>query len=68
MSTKTLEKMKAEIKRELMQEFVLPILREVKDTEGEYKEAFVKQVLRAAKEKPIYVYNPKTFLWQISGK
>ena len=49
-------------------EFVLPILREVKDAEGEYKKAFVKQVLKAVKEKPIYIYNPKTFLQQINGK
>ena len=66
MSTKTLEKVKAEIKRELMQEFVLPILRGVKDAEGDYKEAFIRQVLKIAKEKPIYVYNPKTFLRQIN--
>ncbi|MBI2635514.1 MAG: hypothetical protein HYW79_03170 [Parcubacteria group bacterium] len=65
MSTKTLERVKAEIKRELMQEFVLPILREVKDAEGEYKEAFIRQVLKMAKEKPSYVYDPKTFLGQI---
>ncbi|MEK7086794.1 MAG: hypothetical protein AAB935_00865 [Patescibacteria group bacterium] len=68
MSTKTLEKVKAEIKREILQEFVLPILREVKDAEGEYKAAFVKKVLKAAKEKPIFVYNPKTFLRQIKAK
>lgn len=48
-----------------MQEFVLPILREVKDAEGEYKEAFIRQVLKMAKEKPSYVYDPKTFLGQI---
>jgi len=66
MSTKTIERIKGEIKRELLQEFVLPILREVKDAEGEYKKSFVKKVLRAAKEKTIYVYDPKTFLRQIA--
>ena len=66
MTTKTYEKIKKEIKRELFQEFVLPLLRNVKDPEGEYKEEFVKRVLRALREKPIYVYNPKTFLRQIS--
>ena len=67
MTTKTYEKIKKEIKQELLREFVLPILREVKNTEGEYKEKFIKDVQRAAKEKPIYVYNPKTFLYQIAG-
>ena len=67
MSTKTLEKLKKEIKQELLQEFFLPIiLSGVKDPEGEYKEEFVKEVLKAAKEKPVYTYNPKTFLRQIS--
>ena len=66
MTTKMYEKVKEEIKRELLREFVLPILREAKDAEGEYKEEFVRGVLRAAKEKPIYAYNPKTFLRQIT--
>lgn len=66
MTTKTYEKIKREIKQELIEEFVLPILRNVKDAEGEYKEEFVKEVLKAAQEKPKYVYNPKTFLRQIS--
>ena len=66
MTTKTYEKVKAEIKRELLREFIVPILREVKDAEGEYKEEFVRGVLRAAKEKPTYAYNPKTFLRQIT--
>lgn len=66
MTTKTYERIKKELKHELLQEFVFPILRDVKDAEGEYKEEFVKRVLKATKEKPIYVYNPKTFLRQIS--
>ena len=68
MTTKNYEKIKNEIKHELMQEFVFPILRNMKDSEGEYKEKFVKEVLKAAKEKPKYVYNPKTFLRQIGHK
>ncbi len=68
MSTKALERVKAEIKKELLREFVFPILREVKDAEGEYKEKFVEQVLKAAKEKSSYVYNPKTFLRQLRSK
>jgi len=67
MSTKTYEKIKKEIKEELLQEFVIPILRDVRDSEGEYEPAFVRRVLRAAKEKPIYTYNSKTFLQQIGG-
>lgn len=66
MTTKVYEKIKKEIKRELLQEFLLPMLKEVQNTEGEYKERFVKDVLRAAKEKPIYLYDPKTFLQQIA--
>lgn len=68
MTTKTYEKMKKELKQELLQEFIVPILKDVKDAEGEYKEEFVKRVLKAVKEKPIYVYNSKTFLRQIGGK
>ena len=68
MTTKNYEKIKNEIKHELMQEFVFPILRNMKDSEGEYKEKFVKEVLKAAKEKPKYVYSPKTFLRKIGYK
>jgi len=60
--------MKREIKSELLQEFVLTILKDVRDQEGEYNLVFVRRILKAAKEKPIYIYNPKTFLRQISGK
>lgn len=67
MTQKILEKVKTEIKRELMQELFLPILREFKDAEGDYKETFVKQILKTVKEKSIYVYNPKTFLRQIKN-
>lgn len=51
-----------------MKEIVSPLLKELKDPEGEYKKEFVEGVLRAAKEKPIYAYNPKTFLKHIRGK
>lgn len=68
MTTKTYEKIKKEIKRELIKEFVFPILRDMKDAEGKYKEKFVKEVLKAAKEKPKYIYDPKTFLRQIGYK
>jgi len=68
MTTKNYEKIKNEIKHELMQEFVFPILRNMKDSEGEYREEFVTSVLKAAREKPKYVYNSKTFLRQISHK
>ncbi|MEK7519247.1 MAG: hypothetical protein AAB565_00450 [Patescibacteria group bacterium] len=68
MTTKTYEKIKKEIKQELLKEFIFPILRDVKDAEGEYKASFVKRVLEAAKEKPKYVYNSKTFLRKIGYK
>lgn len=66
MTIKTYERIKREIKQELLQEFVLPILKEIKDAEGEYKEEFVEEILKASKEKPTFTYNPKTFLKQIS--
>lgn len=66
MTIKTYEKIKSEIKKELVEEFVNPILRELRDTEGEYKENFVKKILKAAEERPVYIYDPKTFLRQIS--
>ena len=68
MTTQNYEKIKKEIKQELIKEFVFPILRNMKDSEGEYKEEFIRDVLRATKEKPKYVYNPKTFLRQIGHK
>ena len=66
MTTKTYEKIKKEIKQELLQEFVLPILRRIKDAEGEYREEFIKEILKASKEKPTFTYNHETFLRQIS--
>ena len=66
MTTKIYDKIKREIKKELLEEFVNPILKELKDAEGEYKESFVKRILEVAQEKPIYSYNPKAFLKKIS--
>ena len=66
MTIKTYEKIKKEIKNELLEEFVRPILKELKDAEGEYKENFVRRILKAAEEEPTYTYNSKTFLKQIS--
>ena len=62
MSTATIKKLKREIKKELIEEFILPILEQSKDPEGEYREEFVKQALKASKEKAKYRYNSKTFL------
>ena len=68
MTTKTLERKTRKLEKEvtLPKSFIIGYLG--KDPEGEYKPEFVKRVLRAAKEKPIYTYNPKTFLRQIRGK
>lgn len=68
MTHQTYQKIKKEIKQELLEEFVFPILRDLKDAEGEYKEEFVKKILKASKEKSSYVYNPKKFLKQIRGE
>jgi len=62
MSTATIEKIKKEIKQELLREFILPMLGKSKDSEGEYKEGFIKRVLKIAKEKPKHKYNSKNFL------
>ena len=67
MTNQTYQKIKREIKRELLEEFVIPILRDLKDAEGEYREEFVRKILKASKEKLTYVYNPKKFLRQIKG-
>ncbi len=68
MTIETYEKIKKEIKQEILNEFVFSMLKDLKDSEGEYKKEFVKKILKAAKDKPIYTYNPKTFLYQIGGK
>lgn len=66
MSTTTIQKLKKEIKKELkqelMKEFVMPLLKETKDSEGEYRPDFVKRVLKAEKEKAQYLFDSKTFL------
>lgn len=66
MSTATIQKLKKEIKKELLREFIIPLLARSQDPEGEYKESFVKEILRAAKEKPKYKYDRKSFLKLIS--
>ena len=66
MLTKTYDKLKKEIKEELFVEFVFPVLRDIQDAEGEYRDEFVKSALKALGEKPIYAYNPRTFLRQIA--
>lgn len=68
MTNQTYQKIKKEIKQELLKEFVFPILKNIKDPEGEYKKQFVKEILKAAKEKPTYTYNFKSFLRQIGER
>lgn len=66
MTTATIQKLKKEIKKELIEEFILPILEGSKDPEGEYREEFVREILKAVKEKSAHKYNPKTFLKLVS--
>jgi len=68
MTLKRYQKLKDEIKQELVNEFIAPILSELKDAEDGYKTGFVKGVLRAATEKPNYTYQPKTFTKLINAK
>ena len=49
-----------------MREFVTPLLREIKDPEGEYRPEFVKRILKAEKEKPQYRFDSETFLKALS--
>ena len=62
MSAATYSKLKREIKKELLKEWIVPILEETKDPEGEYRSEFVKEIFFALREKPAYKYNPKSFL------
>ena len=67
-TTKIYEKIKAELKQELMAELILPVLAEAKDREGGYKQAFVKEIITLSKTKPAYRYRSKNFLKLISGR
>lgn len=59
---RTVERLEKEVKR--LQSFVIGMAG--KDPEGDYKPAFVKRVLKAAKEKPIYIFkDSKSFLKQL---
>ena len=62
MTIATVQKLKREIKKELIEEFILPILKNFKDSEDEYKESFIKKVIKVSQEKPKHTYNPKSFL------
>ncbi len=62
MTTATIQKIKREIKQELMAEFLRPILERSKDPEGEYRKSFVKEVLRAAKRSSTKIYRKGAFL------
>ncbi|MEX2033472.1 MAG: hypothetical protein WD889_02860 [Candidatus Colwellbacteria bacterium] len=66
MTTATYHKLKREIKKELLEELVYPLLERMKDQEGEYRPEFVREILKAAKEKPTHRYNSKTFAKLIS--
>ncbi len=57
MTIATIKKIKKEIKAEIMKEFITPLLRQVKDPEGEYKQEFVEAVFSALKEKPKQAYS-----------
>ena len=68
MTTQTIKKLKAEIKRELVEEFIHPLLSEMRDAEGRYKAEFVKSVLKAAAERPAYRYDSKNFLKLLAAR
>ena len=49
MTTAIIQKLKKEIKQELLEEFILPMMESSKDTEGDCRESFVKRILKASK-------------------
>jgi hypothetical protein len=54
MTIVTYNKIKNELKKELIMEFINPLLTDLKDAEGTYKESFVADVLKASREKPTH--------------
>ena len=68
MTVATYEKVKKELKRELLAELSVLFVRYAKDPEGEYRAEFVKKILKlsAKKSQPTYKYSRKTFLQLIS--
>lgn len=66
MTTATYTKLKTELKEELVQEFITPLLGDIKDAEGEYQPKFIDEVLKATKEIPVHKYSRKDFLKLIS--
>ncbi len=65
-----IEKRVASLERDLMQlhSFVIAAAARV-DPEGEYRPEFVKKILAASKEKPIYRFkDARSFLKQIRGR
>lgn len=69
MSTQTVEKIYKEIKTlkeetQVLKELIFLVL---KDPEGEYKDSFVKRILKKAQSKPNFTFtNKQTFFNQIS--
>ncbi|MBN2197845.1 hypothetical protein JW698_01445 [Candidatus Wolfebacteria bacterium] len=69
MSTQTAEKIYKEVKAlrqetKTLKELVFLVL---KDREGEYKDSFVKKILKKSRSKPQFIFtNKKDFLNQIS--
>ncbi|MEK7664094.1 MAG: hypothetical protein AAB340_01440 [Patescibacteria group bacterium] len=69
MTNQTYQRIKKEIKQELLEEFVLPILKNLRDAEGDYKKEFVREILKAAKEKPTHFFtDSKSFLKELRRK
>ena len=58
-----MSKLKRELKEEVFREFIMPLLENIKDPEGEYRPGFVKEILKASKE-PLIKYDSKTF-WKL---
>ena len=68
MTTATYEKLKGELKKELFKELSSLLVREYKDPEGEYRQEFIKKILKisSAKEHRYHQYRKKNFLKLIS--
>jgi hypothetical protein len=61
MTTATYNKIKNELKQELVMEFINPLLTDLRDAEGVYKESFIADVLKASREKPTHRYKKRLF-------
>jgi len=67
MAIATIQNIKDQVKAELIEEFFLPFLLNLKDTEGEYRPEFVKDAICALQEPRLGKYSAKELNQLISS-